>query len=53
MTDKLKARGQSYRKATVSVAAEQLVDAGRIAVRNGPRNSRLYRAEGPEDAQTL
>lgn len=40
---RLKARGKSYRKETVSVAAEGLVDTGRAAVRNGPNRSRLFR----------
>ena len=53
ITEALKVRGKSYRKSTVSVAAEQLVNAGRIHVRNGPRNSRLYRTEGTDDAQTF
>ncbi|HVA73121.1 MAG TPA: AAA family ATPase [Acidimicrobiales bacterium] len=53
LTDSLKARGQSYRKNTVSVAAETLVNAGRIRVRSGPRNSRMYRAEGTDNDQVF
>lgn len=42
---RLRVGGKSYRKETVSVAAETLVVQGRVAVRSGPRGSRLYRSE--------
>lgn len=38
----LRARGNSYRKMTVSVAAEILVSKGLLAVAAGPRNSQQY-----------
>ena len=42
---KLRAHGNSYRRTTIATAAETLTDTGRLNVRTGPRNSRLYRYE--------
>lgn len=54
MADKLRARGQSFRNGTVSVAADQLAESGHLTMRSGPRRSRLFSyPSGPGEASLL
>lgn len=48
LCDALRATGVTFREQTIRVAAEQAAMEGRLTVRSGPRNSRLYMARVDE-----
>lgn len=48
---RLRAKGNSFRRETISTSLEILADTGRLTVRTGPRNARMYSYEVTQDDQ--